>query len=73
MAEQPLNQILTERRARLRGRLAGVNLSRLKDRSGISRTTLWRIREGRTIPDAETVDKIEAALPEPGTTVRTEA
>lgn len=61
-AEVPIHQILTERRARLRCRLAGRSLAILADQSGISRQTLWRIREGHTLPDAETVDAIDAAL-----------
>jgi transcriptional regulator with XRE-family HTH domain len=58
----PISQALTERRARLRGRLQGVRLAELAATSGISRQTLWRIREGRTTPDPVTLETVEAAL-----------
>lgn len=52
------NQDLTE----LRKRLNGVNLSELATASGVSRATIWRIRQGRGDPSNETVDLIWAGL-----------
>lgn len=62
MDDTPINQILTERRSRLRARLAGAPLAEIADRSGITRQTLWRIREGHVKPDADTIDAVELAL-----------
>jgi len=72
MNEISVNQMLTERRARLQRDLEGMNLSRLAVESGVSRTTLWRLREGIGDAGPETVDAIEQTL-RSGTTIETGA
>lgn len=52
------NQDLTD----LRKRLQGVSLSDLESASGVSRATIWRVRQGRGNPDIETTDAIWAGL-----------
>lgn len=63
MAEhETIQSIIDKRREKARTGLYGANLSRLALRSGVSRFTLIRFRDGTTEPSIETIDAVEKAL-----------
>lgn len=56
------HEYVEQRRRRLSEALQGVSLTALERASGVGRSTLWRIREGRAATATETIDKVEAGL-----------
>lgn len=57
-----IHQQLTKAQDRCRSNLRKANMYRLSKDSGISRTTLYRIRNGEVLPRAETIEAIDEAM-----------
>lgn len=57
-----INQALRRHQARCRETLQRVNILRLSRESGVSRPTLYRIRDGRAQPLPDTIAAIDRAM-----------
>lgn len=62
MSNESFAALYASRIKELRSKLQSVNLGDLEGVAGVSRATLFRVRQGRHQPEPETIDAIWAGI-----------